>query len=328
MAVTIKVNGTSNSLVHKGSNGISMATVPDVCKTPSPAGPVPLPYPNISQSANLEDGTTTVKGDGGNMIATKGSKFGLSNGDNAGVAGGVKSSTFMKESTWILYSFDVKFDGSNACRLTDKKLQNHENTADMGGVVQLPTIVGDNAEELVACAVHCCDEAATYTQSPRPLAKHAALDVDCQRLNSKKHSCVMHSLRNQGSADIKASPRVPGSDPSLSIPQSVLDSCGKGFVTPDAMVNAGKKWRVIDAKFPCPPTNASKGRIVLNDQAWPCKSSALGDTMRTPKEDKVYPEIEVNGAKVDSNVDAMTPADAKSKKNAKCDCKPLYKHKA
>lgn len=140
MPVTVKVNGAANSLVHKGSNGISMATIPDVCKTPSPGGPIPIPYPNISQSATLAKGTTTVKADGGMMIANKGSEFSLSNGDNPGVAGGVKSSTFMKESTWILYSFDVKMDGKNACRLTDKKFQNHENTADMGGVLQPPVV--------------------------------------------------------------------------------------------------------------------------------------------------------------------------------------------
>lgn len=141
MPVTIKVNGVANSLVHKGSNGISIATIPDVCKTPSPAGPVPIPYPNISQSITLDKGTTTVKADGGMMVATKGSEFSLSNGDNAGVAGGVKSSTFMKELTWILYSFDVKMDGSNACRLTDKKFQNHENTVDLGGTLQGPVAV-------------------------------------------------------------------------------------------------------------------------------------------------------------------------------------------
>ncbi len=140
MPVTVKVNGVANSLVHKGSNGISIATIPDVCKTPSPGGPVPIPYPNISQSATLDKGTTTVKADGGMMIATKGSEFSLSNGDNAGVAGGVKSSTFMKESTWILYSFDVKMDGKNACRLTDKKFQNHENTVDLAGNLQSPTV--------------------------------------------------------------------------------------------------------------------------------------------------------------------------------------------
>lgn len=139
MPVTVKVNGVANSLVHKGSNGISIATIPDVCKTPSPGGPIPIPYPNISQSATLAKGTTTVKADGGMMIANNGSEFSLSNGDNPGVAGGVKSSTFMKESTWILYSFDVKMDGKNACRLTDKKFQNHENTVDLGGLIQSPT---------------------------------------------------------------------------------------------------------------------------------------------------------------------------------------------
>lgn len=141
MPVSVKVNGVANSLVHKGSNGVSIATIPDVCKTPSPGGPVPIPYPNISQSITLAKGTTTVKADGGMMIANKGSEFSLSNGDNAGVAGGVKSSTFMKESTWILYSFDVKMDGKGACRLTDKKFQNHENTVDLAGDLQGPVPV-------------------------------------------------------------------------------------------------------------------------------------------------------------------------------------------
>jgi hypothetical protein len=141
MPVTVKVNGAANSLVHKGSNHVSSATIPDVCKTPSPGGPVPIPYPNVSQSATLDKGTTTVKADGGMMIAIKGSEFSLSNGDNPGVAGGVKSSTFMKESTWILYSFDVKMDGQNACRLSDKKFQNHENTADLQGAIGPPVVV-------------------------------------------------------------------------------------------------------------------------------------------------------------------------------------------
>ncbi|MGE5451957.1 MAG: DUF4150 domain-containing protein [Acidobacteriota bacterium] len=155
MPVTVKVNGTANSLVHKGSNGVSMATIPDVCKTPSPAGPVPIPYPNISQSTALDKGSSTVKADG-MMIAIKGSEFSMSNGDNAGTAGGVKSSTFMKESTWILYSFDVKIDGQNACRLTDKKFQNHENTADMGGLVQPGVAVSGSDDD--ECVVGAYDD--------------------------------------------------------------------------------------------------------------------------------------------------------------------------
>ncbi len=157
MPVTIKVNGVANSLVHKGSNGISSATIPDVCKTPTPGGPVPIPYPNISQSITLSKGTTTVKADGGMMIAIKGSEFSLSNGDEPGSIGGVKSSTFIKESTWILYSFDVKMDGQNACRLTDKKFQNHENTVDLAGVIQAPVVaaLGQETAEVVCTAV--CD---------------------------------------------------------------------------------------------------------------------------------------------------------------------------
>lgn len=135
MPVTIKVNGTNLSLAHKFSNGISAATIPDVCKTPTPGGPAPIPYPNIAQSITLSSGTTTVKGDKA-MAANKGSKFSLSNGDNAGTIGGVKSNVFMKEATWILYSFDVKMDNKNACRFTDPMYHNAENTVNLSGLKQ------------------------------------------------------------------------------------------------------------------------------------------------------------------------------------------------
>ncbi|MCB1790421.1 MAG: DUF4150 domain-containing protein [Gammaproteobacteria bacterium] len=159
MPVTIKVNGVFNSLVHKGSNGVSVATIPDVCKTPSPGGPVPIPYPNISQAAMLAKGTKTVKADGGMMIAVKGSEFSMSNGDEPGTIGGVKSSTFIKESTWILYSFDVKMDGKNACRLTDKMFHNHENTVNLAGVLQGPVVVID-VSKLGSTQEEACDKLA------------------------------------------------------------------------------------------------------------------------------------------------------------------------
>jgi hypothetical protein len=134
VSVTINVNGLS--LCHKGSGGVSMATIPDVCKTPSPGGPVPIPYPNVARSSDLAKGTTTVSADGGNMCANYGSEFSLSTGDEPGTVGGVKSSTFKKEATWITYSFDVKLEGKGACRLTDKMFHNHQNTVNMGGIFQ------------------------------------------------------------------------------------------------------------------------------------------------------------------------------------------------
>src|SRR5215510_14042047 len=135
MSVTINVNGLS--LVHKGSSGVSMATMPDVCKTPPNS--LPVPYPNIALSSDLANGTTTVKADGGNMCANYGSQFGTSTGDAAGTLGGVASGTFMKEATWITYSFDVTLEGKGACRLTDKMFHNHQNTVNMAGLIQ-PTL--------------------------------------------------------------------------------------------------------------------------------------------------------------------------------------------
>jgi len=130
MPVTINVNGLS--LCHKGSGGVTTTTVPDVCKSPS----VPVPYTNIAFSSDLIDGTTTIFADGGNMCANYGSQFFKSIGDEPGVGGGVISSTFMKEATWITYSFDVKMEGKGTCRLTDKMFQNHMNAVDMAGLLQ------------------------------------------------------------------------------------------------------------------------------------------------------------------------------------------------
>lgn len=149
MSLTIDINGLS--MTHKGSMGTAMATIPDVCKTPSPAGPVPLPYPNVAISSDLTKGTVTVKADGGNMIAHKGSELSRSTGDEAGSAGGVVSSTFIKEATWLLYSFDVMLEGENACRLTDKLFMNHMNTVCLGGWIQEFLKTNRNKSQADAC---------------------------------------------------------------------------------------------------------------------------------------------------------------------------------
>ncbi len=145
MALTININNLT--LCHKGSNGITTATIPDVCKTPSPGGPVPIPYPNIAMSSDLMKGTTTVKADGGMMCANYGSEFFKSTGDEPGTLGGVVSSTFIKEATWMTFSFDVKLEGKAACRLTDKMFHNHMNTVNMAGLLQPPLPFGPPGPE-------------------------------------------------------------------------------------------------------------------------------------------------------------------------------------
>ena len=117
----------SRGIAHKGSGGMSIV-FPDVCKTPTPAGPVPIPYPNIGQSSDTSQGPSSVKTDG-QMPMVKGAKYSRSSGDEAGTAGGVLSSVNMNECEYLLYSFDVKFEGKNVCRLGHPLWHNKKNIA-------------------------------------------------------------------------------------------------------------------------------------------------------------------------------------------------------
>ncbi len=116
------VNANMLTLVHASSNGIS-TWFPDVCKTPTPGGPIPIPYPNIAMSSDTADGSSTVKVDG-NPVMLKGSNFKMSTGDEAGSAMGVVSNKIKGKAEPVNYSFDVKIDGKNAFRLTDMMTQN------------------------------------------------------------------------------------------------------------------------------------------------------------------------------------------------------------
>jgi hypothetical protein len=121
---TVFVN--SRGVVHKASGGIS-TVFPDVCKTPTPGGPIPIPYPNIGMSSDTTGGPTKVTTDG-QMPMVKGAKYAMTTGDEAGTAGGgVVSNSFKGEVEFMMYSFDVKFEGKNVCRLGDPLFHNKKN---------------------------------------------------------------------------------------------------------------------------------------------------------------------------------------------------------
>src|SRR4051812_18511677 len=88
-------------IAHKGSGGMS-TIFPDVCKTPSPAGPIPIPYPNIGKSADASAGPTTVTTDG-QMPMTKDAKYMMSSGDEAGSAMGVLSNKIKGPCEFMMY---------------------------------------------------------------------------------------------------------------------------------------------------------------------------------------------------------------------------------
>jgi hypothetical protein len=117
------INGLT--IVHKASTGIAIASAPDVCKTPLPPGPTPIPYPNIAFSSDLVNGTVTIAVEGGNSAAIKDCAFSTSCGDEGGTAGGGVSSGVIKgKAKFSSYSFDVKFESKNVCRLTDPMTMN------------------------------------------------------------------------------------------------------------------------------------------------------------------------------------------------------------
>ena len=321
MGVTIHVNGKTNSLAHKGSMGVARCTVPDVCKTPSPGGPVPIPYPVIiSLSNSLAKGTKTVKVDGGNSAAIKGSEYSRCNGDEPGTAGGVKSSTNMKEATWILYSFDVKLEGKNACRLTDKMMMNHGNTICMSGEVQVPVPQGNcSDEDVVCCVIERCDR------------KHYDISGSgnpCASLGSEKHKCVENSLNNDNrfecevSFDMKDKPPSPlllrnGKPAHRLSAKHIMKSKNRagGEVRRPDVKTKGHPCKIFDAKFPCSDKVKDGKRSGRMDS----DMSRSGASMMSDNQRKKYEQMAGKKSK-GGEVKALSPGDCREKNScSKCE---------
>lgn len=115
----------SRGIAHKGSGGQSIV-FPDVCLTPVGNSVVPIPYPNIGKSSDTVKGSKTVKTDG-KMAMVKGAKYSKSTGDEAGSKKGIVSGKIKAECEFMMYSFDVKFEGKNVCRLGDPLFHNKKN---------------------------------------------------------------------------------------------------------------------------------------------------------------------------------------------------------
>lgn len=112
------VTANSRTVVHKGDGIVNVSALPDVCKTPSPGGPVPVPYPNVAQSSDLADGAKHVTIEG-NPVALENSKLKQSSGDEAGTLGGVVSGKNRGKMTWGTSSPDVCVEGKGVIRFAD-----------------------------------------------------------------------------------------------------------------------------------------------------------------------------------------------------------------
>ncbi len=99
---------------------------PDVCLTPTPAGPIPIPYPNIAMGPMGVPAVYNVLfmcAPAHNMATS----VVMTNGDNVGVNMGVASGTVMGPSRHLTASFTVLVGALPATKLTSVALQNSTN---------------------------------------------------------------------------------------------------------------------------------------------------------------------------------------------------------
>ncbi len=99
---------------------------PDTCKTPSPAGPVPIPYPNTGMLMQATSESTKVKIVSVGAV-TKKTEIPMSQGDEAGVAGGVVSNMNMGKIVYKKGSSKVSVEGQPLQHLTAMTGQNGAN---------------------------------------------------------------------------------------------------------------------------------------------------------------------------------------------------------
>ncbi len=139
--------------VTKGSSGVAVATLPNICKMPGPPAPfVPTPLPNIGRSSIDPKGYSKKVTVEAKPVAIRGASFG-SQGDAAskGTGGGIVSANTHGPTRFVSPgSMDVKIEGKNVHLLGDMMLNNcgpsgaPANSATMAGVVQQPKTAADD----------------------------------------------------------------------------------------------------------------------------------------------------------------------------------------
>ena len=110
--------------------------IPDVCLTPAGPAVVPIPYPNIAMCMMAIPPTTAMKIlISGGPAHNLGTKIALSNGNQPGVMGGVKSRMIMGPAKYLMGSTATMFQGKPAARLTSMTGQNGSNMNAIGATI-------------------------------------------------------------------------------------------------------------------------------------------------------------------------------------------------
>ncbi|QDG52263.1 DUF4150 domain-containing protein [Persicimonas caeni] len=108
--------------------GFICLAFPDVCKTPTPGGEVPIPYPNVGQFSQAEQVSEDVFV-GGKAVVTEASYIDPTTGDEPGTGGGVvDAGKHMDQATFEPpTSREVYVNGQRVVCMFDSTKQNGEN---------------------------------------------------------------------------------------------------------------------------------------------------------------------------------------------------------
>lgn len=120
------------------NNGGAQTTAsPDVCKVPTPAGPVPTPFVNMGTTQMADPGGLVKKVLVVNMPAmNQASKIMMTNGNQPGTIGGVVSNKVMGEVQFMNGSTKVMVGGKPAVRVGVMTGQNGAAVNAVGSVIQ------------------------------------------------------------------------------------------------------------------------------------------------------------------------------------------------
>lgn len=113
---------------------------PDTCKTPTPVGTVPVPYPNTAMLMQANPATCSMKVMVLNQsVVTKQTQIPVTTGDEGGVEGGVVSSMIKGPAKFTLGSMKVKIEGQPAIYQTCMCSQNGTNANAPAGLQVSPS---------------------------------------------------------------------------------------------------------------------------------------------------------------------------------------------
>ena len=121
--------------------GNAVASGPDTCKTPTPAGPTPMPYPNTTMLMQANPGTLSKRVKVLNQgVVTKSTQITMSTGDEAGTAGGGVVSNMIKGPVSISKgSSKVKVEGQAAVHQTCPTKHNGSSANVPAGTIVSPS---------------------------------------------------------------------------------------------------------------------------------------------------------------------------------------------